>query len=88
MAQRSELTGWQWKKYHEDTKLFNSLVGCKYYCKCGHSVIMTASTDVMICDHCHHTLFKDKQKQREYDEKMRKREELLKFKKELRERLW
>lgn len=58
-----------------------------YKCKCGHSLSIRASLESVVCSWCNRRVFKDEEKQKAHDEKMKKRENLLKFKKEMRKHL-
>lgn len=58
-----------------------------YKCKCGHSVVIRPGLENVLCHWCNHLVFKDKEKQKVYDELTEKREALLKFKKEMRKRI-
>lgn len=58
-----------------------------YKCKCGHSIPIRPCIESVICSWCGHRVFRDKDQQEIYDKEMRKREALLKFKKEMRKHL-
>ena len=83
----TQLTRAQWKAFYNDTKLFNSLVGCRYYCRCGHTVIITPKQDRAMCDWCNNWVYKDPVEQQKHDAILKERESLLKFKKEMRKYL-
>lgn len=59
-----------WKR---DTEEYNrktsNMEECRYYCKCGHSVIIPYYRDTKECSWCHKIIRKDKR--REFRDKMR-----------------
>lgn len=86
----SRLSGGIARKFHYETKRFNSLSTCRYYCKCGHSVTISAQQERVFCDWCKHWVYKDPVEQQKYDEIMKEREKNLesyKFRKEMRKYL-
>lgn len=80
----NQLSKRQWKQFHEETKLFNSMVSCRFYCRCGHTVIITPSQDRAMCDWCKRWVYSDPVEQQKHDEITREREKLMNFKKEMR----
>lgn len=46
----------------------------KYYCSCGHSIVIYPfeRRDSKECDWCHKLVFVDEEKQKEYDEKFKR----------------
>lgn len=90
MANDTKMSRSAWKGFHEDGKMFKRLADNRYYCKCGHSVVITPKYERAFCDWCHRWIYKDPTKQEMYDEEVRKQEERLKgykFRKELMKRL-
>lgn len=80
----------EWKTFKHDTKLFKAQTSNRYYCQCGHSVLITPRLEKAECDWCHRLIFKDPIKQKEYDEKNKRDMEKLKayrFRKEMSKRL-
>ena len=53
------LNTYTWK---EDLRRFKSLSECRYYCYCGHSVIINPKETRVLCTYCGHWVYKDKQK--------------------------
>ena len=85
-----QLSKGQIRAFYEDTKMFNNLMTCRYYCKCGHSVTITPKQERTFCDWCRHWVYKDPVEQQKYDEMMKERERNLKtykFRKEMRKYL-
>ena len=59
-----------WKKDTEEyNRRTNNMEQCRYYCSCGHSVIIPYFVDEKICSWCHRVVRKDKR--REFRDKMR-----------------
>ena len=90
MASDHFMTPNEWKAFNHDKKLFNTLEKNRYYCKCGHSVIITPKYEKAFCDYCHRWIYKDEEKQKEYDLKVEQEIQRLKnyqFRKEMRKRL-
>lgn len=80
----------EWTSFKKDTRMFKELNNNRYYCKCGHSVIIGRSFEKTLCTWCNHYVYKDKQLQEEYDKKVLDQENKIKrdkFKKELLKRL-
>lgn len=90
MANDSKMSLTAWKNFYNDNKMFKNFGDNRYYCKCGHSVVMTEKTERKFCDWCHYWVYKDPKKQEEYDKQTKEKEEKLKgykFRKELMKRL-
>ena len=47
-------------------KKMNELDKSKYYCKCGHSLIIPAWIDRQICDYCGNYVYKNKETEFRY----------------------
>ena len=90
MANDHSMNSNEWKIFNRDKKLFNQMQQNRYYCKCGHSVLITNKQEKAFCDWCKHWVYKDKDKQLEYDKKAQEQDnrvKKIKFKKELLKRL-
>lgn len=90
MDKDHEMSVSEWQMFNHDKKLFNTLEPNRYYCKCGHSVLITPSQERAFCSWCHYWVYKDKTKQEIYEKEIQQREEKLKsyeFRKELMKRL-
>lgn len=60
-----------WKKDTEEfNRKTNNMEECRYYCQCGHSVIIPYSRDTKECSWCHRMVKKDKR--REFRDNMRR----------------
>ena len=60
-----------WKRDTEEfNRKSNNMEECRYYCSCGHSVIIPYWIDKKICSWCHKVVKKDKR--REFRDNMRK----------------
>lgn len=68
-------------------KIHNERTRYTYKCKCGHSISIRSSLESVVCRWCNRRVFKDEEKQKAHDKEMKKREDLLKFKKEMRKHL-
>lgn len=72
------------RKSIEDTyteRLHEEASKYKYYCKCSHSVVIYPfeHRDNKECDWCHRLVFNDAEKQKKYDEKLKREEFKLKM---------
>ena len=54
----------EWITFNHDRKRFKSLANSRFYCYCGHSVILNPKDTRVLCTHCGHWVYKDKRKQR------------------------
>ena len=80
----------EWILFNHDEKLFKFIADNRVYCKCGHSIVFSPNTERKLCTNCRYWVYKDIDKQREYDEKVeeeKKRLKKYKFRKELMRRL-
>ena len=50
----------KFKKFKEDTRRFNEITNNTKKCKCGHSVLINAGVDKVLCTWCNNYVFKDK----------------------------
>lgn len=48
------------KNFKEDTRRFNEITKNTKRCKCGHSVLINAGIDKVLCSWCKNYVFKDK----------------------------
>ena len=64
----------EWRTFNKDEKKFKSLANARYYCYCGHSVIINKNEIRTFCTHCGHWVYKDKRKQRKNIELIKKEE--------------
>lgn len=87
MAKDYFMTHGEWRTFKQDKKRFDSLRDYRYYCRCGHSVIISKGQDRTFCDWCKHWVYKDEEEQMKYDSQIREREERMNFKKEMRKYL-
>ena len=72
------------KSYYKnlkDVKLMDDLSKCKYKCKCGHSVIFPADRkrEWTVCGWCGCRIFKDPEKQKQWNAKCEKEDFRVKF---------
>lgn len=81
------MTQQEWKMFNWARKKDKAFQQHKYYCKCGHSLIIGASITNKLCTHCGRLVFKDKDLQDAYDRDVEKREKKNNFIKELNKRL-
>lgn len=56
------MTREEWATFKNDNKRFKSLASSRYYCYCGHSVIINPKETRVLCTHCGHWVYKDKQR--------------------------
>lgn len=83
MAKDYYMTPEEWLGFNRDTRMFKEYSNNRYYCKCGHSVAIPNSMEKIMCSWCKNYVYKDEDKQKEYDLKNKKAY----FKKELLKRL-
>lgn len=57
-----KMTNQEWSIFKKDQKRFNSLSSNRYYCYCGHSVLINPPETRTLCTHCGHWVYKDKQR--------------------------
>lgn len=57
-----KMTPDEWKTFNKDLKRFKSIARNRYYCYCGHSVVINPTETRVLCTHCGHWVYKDKQK--------------------------
>lgn len=50
----------EWRTFKHDNKKFKSLAKNRFYCYCGHSVIINPPETRGLCTHCGHWVYKDK----------------------------
>ncbi len=50
----------EWVMFKTDAKRFKSLSNNRYYCYCGHSVVINPPETRTLCTHCGHWVYKDK----------------------------
>lgn len=73
----------EWMIFNKDKKRFKSLAKNRYYCYCGHSLIINPTEERTFCTHCGHWVYRDKKKQRNNIERIKKEE----FRKKIREKI-
>lgn len=56
------MTHEEWRTFNHDKKKFKSLAENRYYCYCGHSVVINPKETRVLCTYCGHWVYKDKQK--------------------------
>lgn len=81
------MTEHEWAMFNYERKKEKVLNDNRFYCKCGHSVNIMPTREKKICSYCGYLVFRDEEKQKEYDKDIQKRENQMKFKKELRKYL-
>lgn len=77
----------EWQMFNRQKKLDKSLVNCKYYCRCGHTVIITPNQERGMCHWCNRWVYSDPVEQQKHDAIIKERENRMKFKKEMRKYL-
>ena len=56
------MTNDEWRTFKHDNKKFKSLSKSRYYCYCGHSVIINPPEERTLCKWCGHWVYRDKNK--------------------------
>lgn len=80
----------EWQQFNKDKKLFKFISENRHYCRCGHSLVIAPTSERKMCENCRRWVYKDPEKQKEYDEKIkeeRKRLKAYKFRREMLKRL-
>lgn len=54
-----KMTTAEWSAFKYREKLDRIMAQNRYYCKCGHSVIIMPKKNKIICSHCGHWIFKN-----------------------------
>ena len=81
------MTQHEWKMFNYARKQEKVLNDNRFYCKCGHTVNIMPTRKSKICSYCGYLVFRDEKMQEVYDRDIEKRENKMKFKKELRKYL-
>lgn len=81
------MTQQEWKMFNWAIKKDKAFQPYRYYCSCGHSLIIGAKVPNKLCSYCGRLVFKDKELQDAYDRELEKREKKNNFIKELNKRL-
>ena len=50
------MTHEEWRTFNHDKKKFKSLAENRYYCYCGHSVVINPKETRVLCTHCGHSV--------------------------------
>ena len=90
MAKDYQMNRAEWQRFKHDNKLFKTIAQNRFYCMCGHSVLITPSQEKALCSYCNRWIYRNQDKQKLYEEKVKLEEERLKqyrFRKELLKRL-
>ena len=90
MDQDHKMNRAEWLQFKHDNKLFKTIAQNRFYCICGHSVLITPSQEKALCSHCNRWIYRDRKMQKLYEEKIKLEEEWLKqynFRRELMKRL-
>ena len=77
----------EWKMFYWAIKKDKAFQPYRYYCSCGHSLIIGAKVPNKLCSYCGRLVFKDKELQDAYDREFERKKDIMNFKKELSKRL-
>lgn len=55
-----KMTSDEWAIFNNDKKRFHFYSTQRQYCDCGHSVVIRADREKIICSHCGHWIFRNK----------------------------
>lgn len=58
-----KMTSNEWQMFNHQVKLDKYRELNRYYCYCGHSVVILPKGSRVFCRHCGHWVYKDKKKQ-------------------------
>ena len=53
----------EWIMFNHQKKLDKLIEDNRYYCYCGHSIVIRPKFQRKLCNHCGHWVYKDKRKQ-------------------------
>ena len=56
----------EWKLFNYQKKLDKVIENNRYYCKCGHSVVILPKEEKTFCTYCGHYVFKNKKDEFKY----------------------
>lgn len=61
------------RNFKEQDKLFQEYSKYRYYCSCGHTVLIfpMEKREKKLCSHCGKYVYKDKEKQKKYNFKIK-----------------
>lgn len=60
------MTPEEWQTFNHDKKAFKVYSNNRYYCNCGHSVVIFPKENKILCTHCGHWVFKNKKDEFKY----------------------
>lgn len=94
MDKEHQMTRGEWQMFNHQKKIDKLFENNRYYCRCGHSVVILPKETRTFCSFCGHWVYKDKKAQKENIKRIEKenQEKIARFRKEkfktlLRERL-
>ena len=70
-----KMTPNEWLNFNHQKKIDRVYEENRYYCFCGHSVVILPRSTRTFCRHCGHWVFKDKKKQNENIKKIQLEEQ-------------
>lgn len=60
MDQDHKMNPNEWRMFNTDKKMFDFISNNRFYCTCGHSVIISPKETRILCRHCGEWIYRDK----------------------------
>ena len=61
-----KMSSTEWAMFYYEKKRLKPYADNRYYCKCGHSVVIMPKKHKVLCTHCGHWVFKNKKDEFKY----------------------
>lgn len=78
-----EMTKNEWAIFNRQKKVDRLFENIRYYCVCGHSVVIYPKEGRTLCSFCGHFVYKDKKKQKKNIERIKKEDFKMQLRKEM-----
>ena len=66
MDQCDKMSSTEWALFNYEKKRVKVYADNRYYCSCGHSVVIMPKNNKVLCTHCGHWVFKNKKEEFKY----------------------
>lgn len=78
-----EMTSREWSIFNKQKKTDRIFEKIRYYCNCGHSVVIYPKEERTFCTFCGHYVYRDKRKQEKNVERIKKEDFKMQLRKEM-----
>lgn len=75
----------EWQMFNHQKKIDKLYEKNRFYCLCGHSVVILPKEERVFCSFCGHWVYKDKRKQKKNIERIKKEDFKYKIRKNIKE---